>query len=439
MSNIALQIERSTSGSVAVASDVIFDSIVYAAGNISYNPVTGVITFNEAGRYVINWWVATQSTQSSDGAVFALSSSAGDFMEGASPLKTGEVVGYGIIDVVSAPVTVSLVNASTGLIVYSSIVPLKATLIVVEDDITGGETGPTGPTGATGPAGPTGPTGPSGLAGATGSTGPTGAAGLTGPTGATGPTGLSGATGPTGPTGAAGLTGPTGATGATGPTGAAGLTGPTGATGPTGPTGATGSTGPTGPTGATGPTGLAGATGPTGSTGAAGETGPTGPTGLAGATGPTGSTGVTGPTGPTGAFGITTYGYVYNLATLVDATVAGGADIPFSNNGPLSGITHTAGTTTITVPTAGVYQIDYSAYITAGIGSAIAIAVNGTVNASTNLSALVATGELNGTAMLTLAAGDTITLRNNSLIPLTLTLAPNIGAQLNIILLDAIA
>ncbi len=412
MSNIALQIERSTSGSVAVASDVIFDSIVYAAGNISYNPVTGVITFNEAGRYVINWWVATQSTQSSDGAVFALSSSAGDFMEGASPLKTGEVVGYGIIDVVSAPVTVSLVNASTGLIVYSSIVPLKATLIVVEDDITGGETGPTGPTGATGPAGPTGPTGPSGLAGATGSTGPTGAAGLTGPTGATG---------------------------ATGPTGAAGLTGPTGATGPTGPTGATGSTGPTGPTGATGPTGLAGATGPTGSTGAAGETGPTGPTGLAGATGPTGSTGVTGPTGPTGAFGITTYGYVYNLATLVDATVAGGADIPFSNNGPLSGITHTAGTTTITVPTAGVYQIDYSAYITAGIGSAIAIAVNGTVNASTNLSALVATGELNGTAMLTLAAGDTITLRNNSLIPLTLTLAPNIGAQLNIILLDAIA
>jgi hypothetical protein len=165
-------------------------------------------------------------------------------------------------------------------------------------------------------------------------------------------------------------------------------------------------------------------------------TGPTGLTGVTGPTGPTGPTGVTGPTGPTGAFGITTYGYAYNLATLIDATVVGGADIPFSDNGPLSGITHTAGTTTITVPTAGVYQIDYSAYITAGIGAAIAIAVNGVVNASTNVGALVATGELNGTVMLTLAAGATITLRNNSAIPLTLTLAPNVGAQLNIILLD---
>jgi hypothetical protein len=117
----------------------------------------------------------------------------------------------------------------------------------------------------------------------------------------------------------------------------------------------------------------------------------------------------------------------------VDATVVGGADIPFSNNGPLSGITHTAGTTTVTVPTAGSYQIDYSISITAGIGAAIAIAVNGTVDASTPITALVATGELVGTAILTLAAGDVVTLRNNSLIALTTSLAPNVGAQLNLI------
>jgi hypothetical protein len=60
MSDIALQIERSTSGSVSVGSNVIFNTVVYSAGNISYNSVTGVITFNEAGRYVINWWAATQ-------------------------------------------------------------------------------------------------------------------------------------------------------------------------------------------------------------------------------------------------------------------------------------------------------------------------------------------------------------------------------------------
>jgi hypothetical protein len=45
----------------------------------------------------------------------------------------------------------------------------------------------------------------------------------------------------------------------------------------------------------------------------------------------------------------------------------------------------------------------------------------------------VATGEVSGTAMLTLAAGDVLTLRNNSAVALTLTLAPNVGAQLNII------
>jgi hypothetical protein len=122
------------------------------------------------------------------------------------------------------------------------------------------------------------------------------------------------------------------------------------------------------------------------------------------------------------------------LATVADATVVGGADVPFSNNGPLVNITHTAGTTTVTVTIAGVYQIDYSVSITAGVGAVIALAVNGTVDPSTPVPALVATGVLSGTAMLTLAAGDVITLRNNSATPLVLTLAPNVGAQLNLIL-----
>jgi hypothetical protein len=124
------------------------------------------------------------------------------------------------------------------------------------------------------------------------------------------------------------------------------------------------------------------------------------------------------------------------LATIADATVVGGGDVPFSNNGPLVNATHTAGLTTVTVILAGTYQIDYSISITAGIGAAIAIAVNGTVDASTNVVALVAVGGINGTATLTLAAGDVITLRNNSAVPFTLTLAPGVGAQLNLTKLD---
>ncbi|WP_431603165.1 BclA C-terminal domain-containing protein, partial [Clostridium beijerinckii] len=193
--------------------------------------------------------------------------------------------------------------------------------------------------------------------------------------------------------------------------------------------GDTGVTGPSGDTGATGPIGDTGVTGPTGDTGA------TGPTGDTGVTGPTGPSGATGPTGPTGA-GLAADGYVYQLATIADATVVGGADIPFSNNGPLSNIAHTPGTTTVTVAIAGVYEINYGASITAGIGAQIAIAVNGTVDASTPISALVATGEISGSAILTLAAGDVITFRNNSALALTLTLAPSVGAQLTLKKLD---
>ncbi|BBE18943.1 flagellar hook-length control protein FliK [Aquipluma nitroreducens] len=138
----------------------------------------------------------------------------------------------------------------------------------------------------------------------------------------------------------------------------------------------------------------------------------------------------------TGGSGLSDFGYVYEFATIADATVVGGADVPFSNNGPLTNTNHTAGTTTITVNTAGSYKVDYSINITAGIGSAIAVAVNGTVDASTNITCLVASGHISGTAIFPLAAGDVLTLRNNSATPLTLNLAPGIGAQFNMIKLD---
>lgn len=135
MSNIAMQIERLAAGSVAGSSNVIFDTIVYTDGNISYDTVTGVVTFNEAGRYPISWWVSTLSSASTVGAVFAVSTSQGDLLEGASPIKTGEVVGFAIVDVAVAPVTMSLINASSALFAYSPAVPVKATLTIVEDDV----------------------------------------------------------------------------------------------------------------------------------------------------------------------------------------------------------------------------------------------------------------------------------------------------------------
>jgi hypothetical protein len=98
--------------------------------------------------------------------------------------------------------------------------------------------------------------------------------------------------------------------------------------------------------------------------------------------------------------------------------------------------THIAGTALVTVLFAGNYQIDYTVSITAGILSEIAIAVNGVVAPSTLITALVATGQVTGQAILTLAAGDVITLRNASGVTLTLTIAPEVGAQMTIDKLD---
>jgi len=154
--------------------NVIFDTTVYSSGNISYNSATGIITFNETGKYILNWWVTAQSSLSTNGIVFAISSSQGDFLKGDSPIKTGEVVGIGIIDVLVAPVTVSLVSASTGVIYYAPQVPVTATLSIIN------EIGITGPTGDTGPIGPIGATGPMGVTVLTGTGTPTCSIGSTG-------------------------------------------------------------------------------------------------------------------------------------------------------------------------------------------------------------------------------------------------------------------
>ncbi|MGH4052942.1 MAG: BclA C-terminal domain-containing protein [Clostridium sp.] len=326
MDTIGLQLERTTAGTININSNVIFDMQVNSYGAIVYNSLTGEIVINKAGRYFINWWVATQSAIGPNNINFSIQSSQGDNLMGASPVKQNEVVGYALIQVDSAPISLRLINTTLNSVFYSSSVPIKAFLVLGEiqetDSTTGitgatgatgltGETGGIGTTGNTGVTGTTGETGATGDTGATGTIGDTGITGAIGNTGETGATGVSGVTGITGPTGSTGITGTTGVTGdtgntgVTGTTGAIGLTGETGATGNAGVTGETGVTGVTGATGETGVTGDTGTTGETGATGITGETGATGVTGFTGATGVTGNTGVTGDTGATGVTGTT--------------------------------------------------------------------------------------------------------------------------------------
>ena len=461
MANEALQLELNAAPSIVSGAAVIFNTVVYANGNIGYDNATGVITLQEAGRYEFAWWTSTQTSAIPYGVSFALSSSQGDLLRGNSPIKTGEVVGFGIIDASTVPVTVQLINDGGMTTFLSQPVPLQASLVVARIDMEAGATGATGATGSTGPTGAdgadgaTGPTGPTGADGATGPTGPTGADGADGATGPTGSTGADGATGPTGPTGADGAdgaTGPTGPTGADGADGATGSTGPTGAdgaTGPTGPTGADGAdgvdgaTGPTGPTGAdgaagatgsTGPTGADGATGPTGPTGADGADGATGPTGPTGADGADGATGPTGPTGPTGADGAagadgatgptgptptqTSFFAFQDTGTYtLELLTNGGTPVDLNTEVSSPDITPIAGDTQFQVAESGTYLVSYSVDVTVDnppLGAAISAGAPPTPTVYQPSITDSASGEdllsASLTCLIQLTAGDVISL-----------------------------
>lgn len=239
-----------------------------------------------------------------------------------------------------------------------------------------------------------------------------------------------------GPRGDRGATGPTGpcCTGATGVTGDIGPTGPSG--GPPGPTGPTGSTGGTGAIGATGPC-CTGATGATGDAGPPGDVGPPGDAGLTGATGTAGPEGPVGPTGPcctgaTGAVGpaasAAAYAYVYNLTGQV---IAIEADVPFDSNGVITpGITHAPGSSTILFDTPGDYEITFS--VSGTEPNQFALFLNGLLVPGTIYGSGAGTQQNTGQAIVTIAAGDVLTLRNHSSASAVTLATPIGGTQANV-------
>ena len=332
-----------------------------------------------------------------------------------------------------------------------------------------GQNGATGPQGIAGPAGTTGAQGIAGPAGVTGTTGAQGIAGTTGTNGATGATGAQGTTGVTGTAGATGTSGATGATGLAGSTGVAGATGAQGSTGTAGTTGATGLAGATGAIGSTGATGLAGTTGAIGSTGATGLAGTTGNIGTTGATGISGTTGAIGTTGATGATGpfaggtysastnypagsvvvssATTYLAIQangpatsvitpgsnsaywvatsgagstTLSSYIDVTSnfiftpvsAGGSVFAAAsvNQSTNTGFFYNPGTGGITALAAGTYTYDFNA--TPNEAGALALAINGSAASSVIFGRATGTTQIIGHGLVTLNAGDVITLIN---------------------------
>ncbi|MGE1126042.1 BclA C-terminal domain-containing protein, partial [Bacillus wiedmannii] len=173
--------------------------------------------------------------------------------------------------------------------------------------------------------------------------------------------------------------------------------------GPTGITGVTGIQGIQGIQGISGIQGIQGIPGPTGLQGIQGIPGPTGLPGTAGATGPTGPTGLT-------VSGLSQYAYVFNTAAQV---VALEAPILFNSHGRItSGFTHTLGTSQMTVINAGDYKISFS--VSGVEPNQFALFLNGAPVTNSIYGSGAGTQQNNGQTILTLAAGDILTLNNHT-------------------------
>ncbi len=236
--------------------------------------------------------------------------------------------------------------------------------------------------------------------------GPRGPRGFTGPQGIMGPPGANGANGATGATGPVGPQGPQGAQGVTGPTG------PVGPTGPQGPQGLQGLLGLQGVQGVTGPQGETGATGPVGPQGLQGATGATGATGPQGAIGPTGPTGPAGPAGASGT-GLIAYGGLYGTTTDAVALTTTPVALPLGTQMPSSNLTY--GTNNVTVTDAGTYELAYGVRGSMSDGSSLTVSVgqNGTAIAATTITDALTSGtpsSVHGQTIVTLSAGDVLTL-----------------------------
>lgn len=104
------------------------------------------------------------------------------------------------------------------------------------------------------------------------------------------------------------------------------------------------------------------------------------------------------------------FGYVFQLNT---QTIAVGANITFSNNGPLNGINHIPGTAGIQVTLDGTFNITFSVYTTLNNPQHWGVVVNGTLRSD-----FTSAGQsINASTSLTLKASDNVTIRNVNTIP----------------------
>ncbi|MGG4226989.1 BclA C-terminal domain-containing protein, partial [Bacillus paramycoides] len=164
-------------------------------------------------------------------------------------------------------------------------------------------------------------------------------------------------------------------------------------------------------------------------------TGATGPTGPTGATGPTGPAGATGATGVTGT-GVTTNSmFAANTEVSTIVVVIGGTNIPLPDDQSLDGFTANVANDTFTVPATGRYYITYQINTTAALLVSSRLLLNGTTTIPSSIvEPTISTASYNNDVIVSLTAGNTITLQLFGLVATAVFLGGgSTGAALTII------
>lgn len=123
-----LQIQNTNKNLVNQNETLIFNEIIQSEGNILYDSLTGIISINEPGEYAIDWLISTQFLESNLAINFRLVTSENINFISNSPLKTGNLNGFAIINVTQIPATLYIENFSTSPVYLSSITNIKSSL-----------------------------------------------------------------------------------------------------------------------------------------------------------------------------------------------------------------------------------------------------------------------------------------------------------------------
>ncbi|HOA34324.1 MAG TPA: hypothetical protein PKO20_07025 [Clostridiales bacterium] len=134
MANILLQVQKNNIDPVDNNNNIVFDETVVTEGNISYSDLSGVVTIEEEGLYLVDWYVVTQSAPGVTSVSFNPVTGDGQVFESNMPTKTGIMSGLAIINVAVLPFTIQLVNQSNTTVYFSNAVGAKANLRIVRLD-----------------------------------------------------------------------------------------------------------------------------------------------------------------------------------------------------------------------------------------------------------------------------------------------------------------